>query len=367
MWFYSSPDETAESTFSRSSKVGFSTNENLWSEKTELLWKICGPIILILGIPGNILTFLVLNTFKEKTTATRFFQALAVTDLACLCVGCLQSWIGYQFGSFPQNANKLMCIFERWWGYSLGMQSVNFIVVITVHRVLAIAQPLLVRVLCTKQRGYHIIAFVVFVSFAFNMYIPLVTQYKNNKCDWSAEFRKNSAMNMRVVNAFFFSIIPILIIICSNSYFIWKLRISGRTTTAVRSVDAQKKRTRATLTVAVVSIAFIVLTLPKTVMQILYQNNPDLFGNRNRFNYYRQIALLLMYLNSAVNFLCYTWAGELFRMHVTLYFKSLWHCLSCCYKSNNYTNPKQADVYEATHIGVASVGTSSQVRAEGSA
>lgn len=293
----------------------FSRTLDVWNERADLLWQIFGPVILILGIPGNILTIAVLNSFSTKSPALRFFQALSVTDLLYLCIVCLFSWIEHQFQTHPKHINVFMCVVYRWGGYSIGLQSIVFLVVITVHRVIAVSYPLHVRALCTVRRAHIIIADVVFACFITYSYFPFVIKYEK-KCDWTSSYRNDGMEITKWLNATLFLFFPVTVLLFSNCFLIRTLLKSTHNSVSVASSKGTKNIFLSTVNVVVVSITLSVLTLPFSIINLAIQMNSTWDDSRDQF--VREMALLFMCTKSAINFFYYIWTGESFRKQAVL-------------------------------------------------
>ena len=60
------------------------------------LWKVCPPVILLLGTFGNCMTLVILRTMPRRGSSgsmSLFFVALAVSDLVLLYTGLLRQWL----------------------------------------------------------------------------------------------------------------------------------------------------------------------------------------------------------------------------------------------------------------------------------
>lgn len=266
---------------------------------------------MILGIPGNAFTIAVLNSFLRKPPAYRYFQALAVTDLLFLCIVCLSSWIEHKFGTHPKDTSLFMCIVYRLGGNSTGLQSIVFLVVITVQRVIAVSYPLHVRALCTVRLAYIIIAVVVFGCFTPYTYTLFVTEY-DNKCQWTKSYKIYGNEIMRWINATVFLFLPVTILVFSNCFLVWTLLSSTRMPAEFVSTGGTKSIFSSTLNVVVVSTILAVLTVPLSVINLVIESRNA--GHDSRHQFFKEIGLILMCTKSAVNFFFYTLTGKGFRM-----------------------------------------------------
>lgn len=289
-----------------------------WDKRADLMWKICGPILLTIGVPGNLTTIVILYSITTKSIAFIFFKALCTTDLLFLLTGCMSYWIKHQFGTHPKDTGLAMCVAYKLMGYTLGRQSALILMMLTAHRAfVTVNAPRAIR-LCTRRRVRRAIAAVVFVSFATCLYIPFAIEHRGGKCLWRKTFREDNVDNSvsRWANATLFSIIPAAVIVYSNFLIIQKLRASDRKVRAAsvnRDIAAgNKKISRVTLSVTFLSSLFILLSCPLTILNLRALYNPDL-NSDHCFTFLKDVGKVLLYVNSCVNFMFYAWASTNFR------------------------------------------------------
>ena len=88
------PENRTEDTVPENSAV---TKESLTPYPVGLpRWKVCPPVILLLGTFGNCMTLVILRTMPRGGSSgsmSLFFAALAVSDLALLYTGLLRQWL----------------------------------------------------------------------------------------------------------------------------------------------------------------------------------------------------------------------------------------------------------------------------------
>lgn len=282
---------------SNSTNITDDTSDVL-DNRTELLWKICGPILLIIGVPGNLATIVILHSIANKSISFIFFRALGITDLLLLLTPCMFTWIKYQFGTDPEDTGKVMCVLSKLVGYTMGKQSAFILMLLTAHRAFVTVQPCRAINMCTRQRVHLAIAAVFIISFISCLYIPLTLEIREGKCEWTESFNDNAIDVIGWVNAMFFSIIPATVIVISNFLIIQKLRESARKVAAgagTTHTHVTNKISRVTLSVILLSVVFILLSFPLTVLNLIRQYNRELFGDPD-FKFSREIAKVLYYL-----------------------------------------------------------------------
>ena len=126
------------------------------------------------------------------------------------------------------------------------------------------------------------------------------------------------------VDIVIFSCLPWLCLAVSNSLLVWKLNVSVREAEVSlgagqtdRIKDRTQKAATVTVTLVAVSTAFLVLTLPMSVIYIL--NNTFAVagssgaGRLRVYHYVSETSYVLWYLNSCINFYLYCLTGSKYR------------------------------------------------------
>ena len=135
------------------------------------------------------------------------------------------------------------------------------------------------------------------------------------------------------VDLFIFSLLPWLCLVVSNSVLLWTLKASIRQ--AQLSLGSahtdgfggrKKQASSITVTLFVVSMAFIVLNLPMSCFQLLgfYHHmvgSLDYYYQSKVIAYFHEIALALWQVNGAVNFYLYCLTGSKFRTELKKVFR----------------------------------------------
>lgn len=294
-----------------------------WGKARKWMLMVVPPFILLLGIAGNVAAILVLRRMSRKgSTFSLFFMALAVSDLLVLCVTLLSKWVGYTFGFKLRDQSEATCRLLRWLGYSVGMLSAWLLASLTVHRAVSGAMPHRVRVRCSRKHALVTVGVLAGVAFAVNVYTLFTLAVRGEEgCSFSAHFQKNVQPTLGWLEMLLYSLLPALVIVCSNCLLLHRLTRSGRRVSWQTKTHLADRRilSRVTLTLIVVSVAFLVLTLPLGVLQVPGQSDPELFKN-DAFRFWYSLTGMLWYTNSAVNFYLYLLTGSKFRRELRIMF-----------------------------------------------
>uniref|UniRef100_A0A8W8KE29 G-protein coupled receptors family 1 profile domain-containing protein n=1 Tax=Magallana gigas TaxID=29159 RepID=A0A8W8KE29_MAGGI len=95
------------------------------------------PVLLVFGIIGNLLSFIVLNGQTKKMSTYSYLSALAIMDLAVLIVGLLRLWVAEITGSSINDVSDVTCKLVQFLGYVCSDSSVWLIVTVTTERYIA--------------------------------------------------------------------------------------------------------------------------------------------------------------------------------------------------------------------------------------
>lgn len=145
------------------------------------------PIIVIIGLTGNILNFLVFSRKKFEKLATRnIFKTIAVIDTFCL-LQIIDHFFKYGFGFYLRRQSNLTCKMFTFLIYSFGPMSAWLLVFISVERFISISRMSSRIGIVFKQEAFQ--AKVICLIFAYNLiyYSPFLVLVEN-KCLHNGNF-----------------------------------------------------------------------------------------------------------------------------------------------------------------------------------
>ena len=122
----------------------------------ETLWKVCPPVILLLGTFGNSMILAILRIMPQgaaRGAMSLFFAALAVSDLVLLYTGLLRQWLIYTMTLELRNLHDVMCKLHLFAVYLSAMTSAWFLVAMTWQRVVSVMWPHRIGLLSTRRRA----------------------------------------------------------------------------------------------------------------------------------------------------------------------------------------------------------------------
>lgn len=306
------------------------------------------PVLLVLGIIGNVLSFIILrHRMMTKQSTYLYLAALTVADTLVLFVGPLRLWVSQFTDLDVKDQSDELCKLVVFLGYTTSDISVWLIIAVTVERYIVVCHPLHANTMCNIPRAKKVILSLIVCLSVINLHFfwtvelssstrkdsqtPRFPDAGNNSlfCDGGVEFSYLVGDLWPWVDAFLYSFLPFFIITILNCVIIrrvtqaYKSRclMQKRETlitdsrSACRSTGCIEPNIKMTAMLLTVSFAFLLTTLPMNVCLIvsaLWHMNKDPVSVA-RFSLAETITTLLMYTNHSMNFFLYCAAGQKFR------------------------------------------------------
>ncbi|KAL8591883.1 hypothetical protein ACOMHN_044379 [Nucella lapillus] len=293
------------------------------------IWYFASPVILVLGNFGNIMTILIMRRNQSgEAVINIYFTALAVIDLVSLDIFLLFEWIGTTFGYFVHYQSDVICKLHSW---TIATVTIGgwLLVGLTSHRAVSVVWPHRVGLLCTRRLVTTLIVTMsIFFSAMYSHYLYGYHLVYSNDTDtyqcamMTGKYADFVAEIFSYVDLAFYCVIPFACIFLANVVLIWKLRttlreIRDKFAEQEHMVAREKAASSVTLTIILVSVAFMVLTLPVSVYYIslfVYDPLAVITVDDLALTYLvRAVTFMLMFCNSAVNFYLYCLTGSKFR------------------------------------------------------
>ncbi|XP_064598811.1 probable G-protein coupled receptor 139 [Liolophura sinensis] len=324
------------------------TEEELYiSEITDLqslLLMYVPPVLLVLGIIGNVLSFIILrHRMMTKQSTYLYLAALTVADTLVLFVGPLRVWVSQFTDLDIKDQSNELCKLVVFMGYTTSDISVWLIIAVTIERYIVVCHPLHANTMCNIPRAKKVILTLVVCLSAINLHFFWTVELSKNPrknsqsdvgnnslfCDGGEEFSYLVGGLWPWVDAFLYSFLPFFIITILNCVIIrrvtqaYKSRclMQKRQTlitdsrSAYRTSSCIEPNIKMTAMLLTVSFAFLLTTLPMNICLIvsaLWHMKKDPVSVA-RFTLAETITTLLMYTNHSMNFFLYCAAGQKFR------------------------------------------------------
>ena len=302
-------------------------------QASKWIWRVSPPVTLAFGTFGNVMAIVILSRMRSGWSAMNLYlRALAVSDLCVLYTGLAVNWVHIELGFDVRATHDAVCKLRVWVLNSCAVFSPWLLVVLTLQRAASVVWPHRVNVVCTRRKSLAAIAgtlLVVSLLYSHLLYgFSLVSTEKSRFCTMGFESYESFMNDFWVeIDMFLFSLLPFSFLVLSNGVLIFtlakSLKAARKTLTTAGSaqqVDARRKKASATsLTLVVVSMAFVLLTLPITVKNIIFSLYTSDFSSSLKPQYialrsfFDSFAYMLVYWNYAINFYVYCLTGTKFR------------------------------------------------------
>ncbi|KAI0224431.1 FMRFamide receptor [Lamellibrachia satsuma] len=302
-------------------------------------------VCCILGLAGNILSFIVLFQAFKKSTMFLVLRAVIVSDIVFLLTVFITMTL---VNVFPYtgmlqtlNESRGYVQFILWPILMMSqMTTVWLTVFVSVERYIAICFPLKVASLCTMSKVRCTIIGIFCMSVLFN--IPRYFEYEYAKADLNNKTSLGHSAVYRylytcTLYSLFLFLLPLSLLIFLNGKLILALR-RGRRMWRTLQVRQRKEQNLTTIPLAIVVVFFICAT-PALGVNVIDAMHPNL-GNSPDFIMFLVIANLLVVLNSATNFIIYCLLGTKFRTRLLQLCHLTW-CQTTSYKQVA-KHPKEA-------------------------
>ena len=332
------------------------------SYAAKMIWSIGTPLVLTLGVVGNIMTLIVLlHRETKKTPTTIFLTVLACSDLLNLIVLAPRWTLIYLFKIDVRHFGNFMCKLHWYLVYCAPNLSVWFLVAMTLERLAVTIQPHKARHYFTKKLAIKMIAVITVgiliwhthILYGFSLKeVPLPVKSGLNStavgCDDNSTAVQNTIcfsttdnsstqpiQTMEVcwifnagyldfyqriqvwTHSISYLFIPAIVFIVSGFYIVTKvvqMRRKSRTNKSTSTTKGNNIASQITMTVLLVNGTFIVCATPVFVFMMGIEKWVDpVNGMTPLQEVVWAIGNELFFLNHAINFLLYFLSGQKFR------------------------------------------------------
>ena len=328
-----------------------SSTAELLNLTSNVLIKYVGSVILVLGIVGNVLCIVIFNRKKLRSVqVTIFLRVLALVDLLLIVFG---------FGLYPDgplhlplvNTSGLACKVYFMLQAVLRSMSIWLVVCFNIERCIAITRPLKLKT--SQAFGSRVIYgciigfFLVWTAYHVNILIlfDLVPGESGDGSLTCNPVYKKSPIFIGYIRPWMSitcnNLVPFIIILLCNIRIMVELwrstKLAGKRhgPTDGDGPDAPGKKGEVqrlqsiVVMLLTVSMVFLLLSSPLGLAMFLTRLFPPSYwwGSAERAalsNFMWKVALITMYLNSAINFILYLVSGRTFRREMSELVRELW-------------------------------------------
>ena len=296
-----------------------------------IIYTVFVGLLVVVGIIGNSFAFVVFWKDNLKTSASFLFQSLSLIDSAMLLtvipLYSMDSFVTYTgwLRGFSE-IRPYVLVFLLPLALTAQTASIWVTVLVAVNRYIAVCLPYKASRLCTVSKAKRQLAIVLLCTVLYN--IPKFAEYRveyelSNNGTTSKAVAGYTALGKQnlyyiiygnIFYLIFLLALPIFILTLLNIRLIKALKALRQRRMEMQSLRQQQDN-NVTFVLIIVVIVFIICQVPALVNQILWNVLDDEARTCGGFQFYlRQIANMLVILNSAVNFVIYILFNKRFRL-----------------------------------------------------
>ena len=306
-----------------------------------MMWRIVSPLFLLVGLTGNVISFLVFSRKRMRdTTASVYLRFLSVFDTLVLLTSVLRHLIRNFTYMDVRKFSDFACRLHVWVSSSSRQVAIWLLCVIAIDRMLLIKHPIWAKANCTKKRSIYVgltMALVLFTldspTFMFYQRRELYTHSNETNasvltgyaCTHSTQtFKYFSTKIKSVLILLLFSIAPVICLAYCNIILLKELtrrhhkKQTRRVNTAMK-VKEQLELRSVTKMLVTVCIFFIIITVPGCIYLVLepYLLDRAIPYDASISSMMNAILACLLYSNNTFNFILYCVSGQLFRKELS--------------------------------------------------
>jgi hypothetical protein len=282
------------------------------------------PIILVTGTVLNVATILTVTLGKVGNISTRILLVnLAVCDLAYLHIALLDFWLRLSYNIFIRDAAVFLCKGHYFLTYVTRHCSSWGVLLLTVERFICVRFPLRARSICTKKWTCTLLIIIFIFLCILSSHILIFFDLdagSKGRCDYGVSYAVFFFGPWFYIDITVYVLIPFSVITFCNVLI--TMKIFGRikkTPELLSNVDTthDTEVKRISIMLLVVSIVFMVLTLPQLlhffVFALFVDYEVATIKTLIRVFLSFNATSLLSYSNSSINFILYCLSGSQFR------------------------------------------------------
>ena len=315
------------------------------------LWRVLGPLFLVIGVIGNVTSIFVLSRRRMcYTTTSVYLRFLAVTDSAVLLASVLRGIIRNYVSFDIRDLNMVLCKTHRWFGSGSASLSTWFVCAITFDRLILLKYPIWAKCHCTRRLALivgvilSLLTFAIHSHFIFLMELKTVHYSENGtnitqtaffKCSYKSAGYKTFVRRIWPIYVILaYNIIPAIWLITCNIVLVRHLTGRNRARQERRKLkktQSQKDLRSITKMLVAISVFFIVAITPVctylVILSYLVDSSPSSVAKKALAE---AIVKLILYSNNAVNFILYCLTGSVFRKELVITLQQIKSAVQKC-------------------------------------
>ena len=286
--------------------------------------KISTTLILLFGTFGNVMTVIILRRLRSGWSAMNvYLTALALSDTAMLYSGTLLMWSRKVLDYDIFASHVVVCKLGIWVMNTAAALSAWLLVALTAQRAASVVWPHRVNVMCTRHKSVIVIVVINVVCgllYSHTAYGYDMVKFDNGtreRCTFSSVDYQEFYVSIWVrIDIFIFCVLPSVSLIVSNAVLGWKLAAAVKqakeklsNSGGDRKNSREKKASSVTVTIFIVSTAFVFATAPLATYNTFFFD----YALRDVDYFLYDVFFMFGTANFAWNFYLYCLTGSRFR------------------------------------------------------
>ena len=297
------------------------------------LWRTFLPLFFIVGVPGNVLSLVVLSRKRMRNTTTSvYLRLLAIVDTLVILTSASRD-VAWYFGYIKvKDMSEFACKFYLYMNPNCIALSWCLLPIITIDRFIHVRYPIWAKDHCTRKTSvvtFLVLSFIIFAIHVHRLAFFSVHEVRVSpnstkvnyicgpKTEWYVHFKDKV---WPPIFSALFSVTPVVCQLVCNILLVRELSIRSKQNKARKVLEAGHKKEQRELRsitrmLLVVCVFFILSSVPHCLNAVL---KGHIFDKRSPHDVAKRLLVtsltsILMYTNNSINFLLYTVSGRIFR------------------------------------------------------
>ena len=323
-----------------SSKLICEKSDFLECHAAVLLWKMFLPVFFLVGVPGNILSIVVLSRKRMRDSTTSvYLRLLAIIDTIVLLIAVPREILYYYAFIMVDRLSSFTCKFYAFLHPGFIAISWCILPVITLDRCIHVKYPVWAKEHCSKKSAVIIFLVLAATVLAINCHRVVLhdTQEKRISSnstkvkvvcaatnEWYAQFK---AETWPLIFSLSFSVTPVVCQILGNVLLVRELAFRSHQKKARKVLEAGHKKEKQDLKsitkmLLTVCVFFVLSSFPQCTQIVIdrYIFDQDVPHDVAKRLLFQCIVQIMVYSNISINFLLYTFSAQIFRKELCTIF-----------------------------------------------
>jgi hypothetical protein len=293
----------------------------------KFVWIYISPVILLLGLIGNVLILIVIRRRPlTGSSTTVYLMAMATSDSAALLLRVVPEFFKTSGLMDFSELCQWTCKLEKFSFYSASDVAIWILAAFTADRLVAVGFPLNKRQFCTSRKAVAVCGLLVVMAIGKNAHVfwtrgPVYDATGHvavSQCGRRQQYLYFEEYVRPWVAFASVSVLPSIVIVICNMYIVHTLAFVRRARTAHNVTNPMGGAT--SLMCIGASVTFLICVTPSIILAV----GRAYWSGRRGYAIARVITNQLACLNHAINLLLYCLTGQRFRRELVNLLGSRW-------------------------------------------